>query len=82
MKDRDKVPASDEYLTTAEAAKILRVTPHRVHQLEKLGDLASVRNQFRWRLFLRGDVLALAEDRLLQKERNLATAKAALRGGE
>lgn len=82
MENMDRLPATPELLTTAEVATILGVTTVRVHQLEKLGGLSSIKNQFGWRLFNREEVLAFAEARLLKKERSVKAAREALRRPE
>ena len=49
-----------EFLTTADAAKVLGVTPATVRAYEESGRLPAVRTAGGYRLFLRTDVARLA----------------------
>jgi len=65
---------TSEYISTAEAAKILGVGVVRVHQLQSQGILPCEKNHWGWRLFLREDV-----EELVRKRAAVVEARAALR---
>lgn len=58
---------SIDILSTKEAAGILEVGPDRVRQLERAGVLPCMKTEKGIRIFLRGDVVALKEKRLLKE---------------
>jgi excisionase family DNA binding protein len=53
----------DEYLTVAEAARLLGVVPATVRQMERVGRLPALRTAGGVRFFRKGDVARLAEVR-------------------
>jgi excisionase family DNA binding protein len=59
-----------DYVTSAESAEIIGVSPHRVRQLERDGVLDAVRigGRHNMRLFLRSDVEAYAAERRAKRD--------------
>jgi excisionase family DNA binding protein len=57
------MPRTDEYLTTGDAARVLRVDPATVRMYERAGRLPALRTPGGLRLFARSDVERLAHER-------------------
>ncbi len=66
---RSTLLASEELLTTAEAARMLGLTPATVRYLETMGHLAARRTATGVRLFTRQDVEALRQLRRQRRRR-------------
>lgn len=63
----------DEYLSVADAARILGVVPATVRQMERSGRLPALRTAGGIRLFCRADVERFAEERTANNQRPSAT---------
>ena len=64
----DHAPESDTPLTSADAGRLLGVTPARVRQLAVTGRLPHIRTANGIRLFQRADVERLARERAVRRE--------------